>query len=196
MGIVSPKSRAITNCKLCGAETPAFDSGGHPRNFCSVSCRCKNNSRSASLNRVREDPVDYLMARIAIVGECWEWQRSTNGHGYGQFQQRGVRHKAHRFSYELFVGPIPPGLHIDHLCRNRACVNPEHLEAVSCGLNISRGESPTAKIVRSGACKYGHPRTEDNLKVRVTKNGRVTYQCRECLRARKRVGWKREKRPD
>src|ERR1019366_9702648 len=81
---------------------------------------------------------------------CWEWMGAKR-EGYGQVWG-GSRHlapsgrysylpiSATRYSYERFVGPIPKGLHLDHLCRNRGCVNPEHLEPVTCQENIRRGE--------------------------------------------------------
>lgn len=67
--------------------------------------------------------------------ECWVWRGCRDGDGYGSFQRR----KAHRVFYEAFVGPVPPHLQIDHLCRNRACVNPDHLEPVTLHENVRRG---------------------------------------------------------
>lgn len=92
------------------------------------------------------------------VTGCWLWQRalsdySREGSGYGQFQLRGVNIKAHRYSYEAFVGPIPDGLHIDHLCRIRRCVNPAHLEPVTCLENVRRSPITHGKEPR---CPQGH----------------------------------------
>lgn len=69
---------------------------------------------------------------------CWIWQRATAG-GYGYVRVQGVLHPAHRVFYERQHGRIPEGLHIDHLCRNRRCVNPDHLEPVTCAQNVRRG---------------------------------------------------------
>lgn len=95
---------------------------------------------------------------------CWLWTASLDGKGYGQFQigtraaQKLVR--AHRFAYEQAKGPIPKGLDLDHKCRVRSCVNPDHLEPVTRSENLRRGVGPTLTKVRRAAqthCKRGHP---------------------------------------
>lgn len=87
---------------------------------------------------------------------CWQWEGSTNHLGYGVFYYRRKVVKSHRFSYELHKEKIPTGLVIDHLCRNRGCVNPEHMEAVTQQENILRGTGPTALNARKTHCKRGH----------------------------------------
>lgn len=75
----------------------------------------------------------------ARPGVCWRWRGSIQANGYGRFRANGKTTYAHRAAYALFVGPIPDGLGLDHLCRNRWCVNPEHLEPVTQRENIRRG---------------------------------------------------------
>lgn len=127
---------------------------------------------------------------------CWEWTGGLNGVGYGQFYKGRTalgetgKTYAHRWAYEFFIGPVPEGLHLDHLCRNRKCCNPWHLEPVTCRVNLLRGETTAAAHARKTHCPKGHPYSGTNL--RINKSGQRF--CRECsrihsaeLRARKRA---------
>lgn len=97
--------------------------------------------------------------------------------GYGQMRHKGKVYLAHRLAYEMLRGPIPKDKEIDHLCRERSCANPWHLEIVPRRENVLRGESPMAKHARKTHCIHGHPLTGENLYVRPDNEGR---QCRAC----------------
>ena len=121
--------------------------------------------------RIRENVV------VDLKSGCWQWQASFNTHGYGQLgigsRLDGSRRlaTAHRVAYQEFVGPVPDGLELDHLCRNRACCNPEHLEPVPHHVNIRRAVSGS-----DNACKNGHTGMFYSEKDK-------RYYCRECRAA-------------
>jgi hypothetical protein len=113
------------------------------------------------------------------LGPCWIWIGARNGKdGYGSFRVTGQPTVAHRAGYQLIVGPIPEGLTLDHLCRNRRCVNPQHLEPVPFAVNVARGESPTAVNARKTHCPQGHPYDEINTMPR-RRGGRNCRACRQ-----------------
>src|SRR5213593_3886465 len=104
---------------------------------------------------------ERFMAKVEISDGCWPWLGSKTAKGYGRIQT-GLRSPAghyapvpaHRVAYELFIGPIPEGLHVDHLCKNPGCVNPAHLEPVTNRENVERWHSVQ--------CRNGHARTPEN----------------------------------
>lgn len=101
-------------------------------------------------------------------GGCWLWNGRLNVSGYGVFHQT----PAHRLVYELLVGPIPTGLVLDHLCRIRRCVNPDHLDPITQEENMRRA--------RLTSCRRGHPLTDENVYVTPSTGART---CRVCKRA-------------
>jgi hypothetical protein len=117
---------------------------------------------------------------------CWTWMgcRETAS-GYGAFTPTtGVTVKAHRFAYESMVGPIPEGLHLDHLCRTRLCVNPWHLEPVTPQVNTWRGMGHGKET----QCPQGHPYDTEN-----TYHYRGRRYCRPCKRAHQAAFYERQR---
>lgn len=120
---------------------------------------------------------------------CWIWNAYILPGGYGRFSSEGQTHYAHRISFTLFVGEIPEGLTIDHLCRMRNCVNPKHLDPVSLRENLMRGQTLMALNASKTHCPQGHPYSGDNL--RLYRNMRV---CIECALEHSRQQWLRKKK--
>lgn len=110
---------------------------------------------------------------------CWYWRGYTNKRwGYGYSSIQGKLWRVHRFVYTLLVGDIPEGLHLDHLCKNRICVNPNHLEPVTNKENVLRGDGLTAVNARKQVCIRGHNLSGNNLYI--TPSGH--RNCKECLK--------------
>ena len=131
-------------------------------------------------------PIDRFASLIQF-GSCWEWIGQRNNRGYSVFYvgptaiPRQVL--GHRWAYEFFSGQrIPEGMQIDHLCRVRHCVNPDHMEVVTPLINTMRGYSPTRLNAEKTACPAGHEYTPENTWVE--KNG--YRHCRACKRIRDR----------
>lgn len=133
---------------------------------------------------------DRFWSKVVPTGFCWEWTgRTQKRTGHGRFSPtHSTTIGAHRFAYELLVGPVPDGQQLDHLCRNPPCVNPDHLEPVTARENVLRGFGITADQSRRIRCPAGHEYTPENT--RVSKRG--FRNCRACARVRASE-WAKEK---
>ncbi len=105
---------------------------------------------------MRKNTALDFWTKIKQSGDCWLWTGEKITDGYARFYISGKRIRAHRFIYELLIGPIPAELELDHLCRNPLCVNPFHLEAVTHRVNTLRGKGPTARNAIKIHCLRGH----------------------------------------
>lgn len=125
--------------------------------------------------RPKTDPyVRFLRYVQKVESGCWEWTGALDPSGYGAFKdENGRKINAHRWHHESQRGAVPKGLQIDHLCRNRKCVNLEHLEVVTPRMNTRRGD---AGKLRNTHCKHGHEYSWENTYWR--KNG--DRECRTC----------------
>lgn len=124
--------------------------------------------------------LERALSKVAINMDtgCWEWVGAIDPNGYAAFKAEGKKVTAHRWIYQQVHGVLPAYLHIDHLCRNRRCVNPAHMEPVTQRENNARGDSPAALAGRNGVCCRGHNDW------RLRPNGH--RDCRECQRERER----------
>lgn len=129
----------------------------------------------------RRNNIHDALAKFTKTESCWIWIHQPDSDGYGRFWLSSKNLLAHRVIYELLRKPIPRGLELDHLCRNRICVNPDHLEPVTCQVNLLRGQTHAAKNAQKTYCSKGHELKDSNLYLR--KTGR---SCRTCHRERMR----------
>ena len=122
-------------------------------------------------------PVQERIRRRSVEdGSCWIWTGTPAHGGYATMKVRGRWLGAHRASYEAFIGPIPKGMVLDHLCKRPLCVNPAHLEPVTQRVNVLRGDTLPAANAAKTECKHGHSFDADNTYI--TPDGR--RECRAC----------------
>ena len=138
--------------------------------------------------RARDQARFWAKVDLSDIEGCWYWIGSGRGGGYGSFRLRSGSVSPHRYVYEYMFGPIPEGLHIDHLCGVRNCVNPVHLEAVTPRENVLRGDGLSAQYAKRDHCIHGHPFDEEN-----TGYWRGSRVCRTCKREHTRRHYLRKK---
>ncbi len=137
-------------------------------------------------NRLEE----FLSSRIEEKGGCWIWKGKISPSGYGVLSPL-----AHRLIFSLLKGEIEDGLVLDHLCRNRSCCNPDHLEAVTSAVNVLRGEALPAQYAKRTHCKYGHPFDADNTYFYPSPNKKLGRLCKTCRNERKKRFYHKHKPP-
>lgn len=189
------KANVEKACTKCGETKPLASFNRHSKSADGFTWYCKSCMSAyhkAHWEATRSERAATLKQRQAAiqadtawfwsqveVGDCWEWMGLRQPEGYGRTSRLGVPVYAHRFSWTVLVGEIPAGMQLDHLCRNRLCVNPDHLEPVTCRVNVLRGVGPSAQAARRTHCPQGHPYNDANTYWRPDGKSR---QCRACWR--------------
>lgn len=164
--------------------------GVHARGWCNTHYgRWRRNGDPLKVQYIHGDDLARILSYVDASGDCWEWTGAVSQYGYGLTRHGGYSTRmAHRALWSELVGPIPKDMTIDHLCRNKLCVNPDHLEVVTMQVNQLRGYSPAGKNARKTHCKRGHPLSGDNIYRYGTQ--RI---CKQCLLLRGRQYYWRDK---
>lgn len=142
--------------------------------------------------------IQAFFEKVDKTGQCWVWIGTLTSKGYGRFHIHSKRYRAHRWSYERFVGPLEEGMTIDHLCKRKSCVNPEHLEQVTNSVNIQRYHADNSLIWQSidwenGKCTNGHSLSIVGFIDRKKKNGSVSRECVQCRRNQHRRHYEKKR---
>lgn len=125
-------------------------------------------------------PSERLLSKVTKTPSCWVFNGGVSKDGYGNFYFRKTCWRAHRASYEIFVGKIPFGFTIHHICNIRNCVNPKHLKPMSLRDNLMLGNTIPAKNISKTHCPKGHEYTDSNTYLKKSKYFKPARQCRKC----------------
>lgn len=189
----APQTHCHQGHPLSGDNLRVADrKNGKQERICKTCARDRNReslARRKGVVRPLSDAKERLLAGTSKSAGCWEWQGQVDRDGYGRMTVNYRPHLVHRVAYELFIGAIPEDYEIDHLCRNRPCVNPAHLEAVTKRENSLRSLSPPAINAQKTHCIHGHEFTPENT--RIDKSGR--RGCRACGREQMRKYYQQRK---
>lgn len=167
----------VTMCSIEGCDRPNF-----ARTWCRIHYyRWTRQGDPNVVKFVRGDLALRLSSHIERTSECWNWTGTRDEKGYGHIRIGRKMRPAHRVAYEIANGPVPRGMEVDHLCRNRRCVRPEHLEAVTHHENTLRGQNFIAQHARKTECLRGHPFDSANTYITPSTGSR---QCKACVRLR------------
>lgn len=163
--------------KICAAnDCPATAS---KRGYCNAHYKRFRKWGDANVIHTSRTAEDRFWPKVDKSGECWTWTAALNHGGYGIFRSpAGYSNLAHRFAYQVIVGEIPEDMTLDHLCRNRVCVNPAHLDPVPSDENKRRGLTHRLLNGMDFDCINGHAYTPENTYVNPNKNNDV--RCRTC----------------
>ena len=152
------------------------------RGLCSSHYNRRLRAGEIELVQPQRPDDERFWANVDAGGVCWEWTAALTPKGYGMFAaKRRKMHRAHRYAWALLVGEIPQAMTLDHVCRNKRCVNPDHMELVTAEENNLRSGSASAINARKTQCKRGHEFTPENTYVQYNK-GKAGRLCRTCTR--------------
>lgn len=177
---------------MCSIHYQRNERHGNPRTVIRPNIRARPGATLAQRFWVKVDVAGPVPEYAPHLGRCWIWLGAHTDLGYGRLYIGSEDHyarPAHQISYEIHVGPMPPGLVIDHLCRVPACVNPSHLEPVTQEENTRRGTAAEALAAARASithCPAGHAYEGENLIVAPNGSGYMTRSCRACANIKKR----------